>query len=119
MHLVVQLTERIHKTVYITMVEPVSVTLGGLALFDPAIRAVRKAYGVYRLTRAFGEDFASVQRRLDGQQARLEIALDTSLASIPGGEIANQIIVHLGHMKRHFDACQDLVTTIDGDTSKF
>jgi hypothetical protein len=47
------------------MPEPIGITLAALALLDPAIKAVRKAYGIYKLTKHFGEHYVSVQRRLD------------------------------------------------------
>ena len=96
------------------MVEPVSVTLAALALLDPAIRSVRMAYGVYRLTLSFGEHYTSAQRKLDGEQARLETSLDTNLASIPDKKVLTQINDHLGHLGKHFQACQDLIASIDG-----
>ena len=97
-------------------VEPVSITLAALALLDPAIRSVRQAYGVYKLTTAFGEHYASVQRRIDGEQARLEVALETDLATVPSKDIIALINTHLGHLRRHFQACQDLIALIDGHT---
>ena len=83
-------------------VEPVSVTLAALALLDPAIRTVRKAYGVYKLTTAFGEHYAGIQRRIDAEQARLETALRIELRYLPSEEIIAQIKTHLGHMRKHF-----------------
>lgn len=72
------------------MVEPVSVTLGALALLDPAIRAVRNAYGVYKLTAAFGEHYIAIQRRLlyakSGAGSADQCAAwtyETSLPSLP------------------------------------
>ena len=96
------------------MVEPVSITLAALALLDPAIQSVRKAYGVYRLTTSFGEHYTSTQRKLDGEQARLEMSLDTNLASMPDKKVLTQIIDHLGHLEKHFQGCQDLIASIEG-----
>ena len=76
------------------MVEPVSITLAALALLDPAIQSVRKAYSVYRLTRSFGDHYISVQLRLDGEQACLETTLDTNLASKPDEKKLTQINDH-------------------------
>ena len=73
------------------MAESVGITLGGIALLDPAIKACRKACGVYKLTRNFGEHYVGVQRRLDGEQARLEIALETQLAVIPDKRVSASI----------------------------
>ena len=96
------------------MVEPVSITLAALALLDPAIRSVRMAYGVYRLTTSFGELYTSTQRKLDGEQARLEMSLDTNLASLPDKKVLTQINDHLGHLEKHFKGCQDLIASIEG-----
>lgn len=98
------------------MVEPVSVTLAALALLDPAIRSVREAYSVYKLTRSFGEHYASVQRKLDAEQARLELSLEVNLAFMPDNEMVSEIKTHLGHLRTHFQACQDMIATIDGHT---
>ncbi|KAL8926908.1 MAG: hypothetical protein Q9208_002717 [Pyrenodesmia sp. 3 TL-2023] len=95
------------------MAEPVSITLSALALLDPAIKSVRKAYGAYKLTAAFGQHYIGIQRRLDGEQARLETALDTALVSAPSEEQLTQISAQLGHLETHFQACQDLIASID------
>ena len=95
------------------MVEPVSITLAALALLDPAIRSVRMAYGVYRLTTSFGEHYTSTQRKLDGEQARLETSVDTNLASVPDEKVLTQINDHLGHLEKHFRGCQDLIASIE------
>ena len=99
-------------------VEPVSITLAALALLDPAIRSVRKAYGVYKLTTVFGEHYAGIQRRIDAEQARLEVAISTELDPLPSKEIIKQIETHLGHLRKHFQACQDLIVSIDGHTGE-
>ena len=91
-----------------------SITLAALALLDPAIRSVRKAYGVYRLTTSFGEHFISTQRKLDGEQARLETSLDTNLASMPDKKVLAQINDHLGQLEKHFQGCQSLMASIEG-----
>ena len=97
-----------------TMAEPVSITLAALALLDPAIQSVRKAYGVYKLTTSFGEHYTSTQRKLDGEQARLETSLDTNLASIPDRKVLTQINDHIGHLEKHFKGCQELIASIEG-----
>ena len=95
------------------MVEPVNITLAALALLDPAIRSVRIAYGVYRLTTSFGEHYTSIQRKLDGEQARLETSLDTNLVSVPEKKVLTQINDQLGHLEKHFRGCQDLIAAIE------
>lgn len=100
------------------MVEPISITLSALTLLDPAIKSVRKAYGVYKLTSAFGEHYMGVQRRLDGEQARLENALDISLISAPSKEQLTQIKTELGELAKHFQACQDIVASINSRMSR-
>ena len=59
-----------------------------------------------------------VQRRLDGEQARLENALDISLISAPSEEQLTQIKSELGELTKHFQACQDIVASIDGPMSR-
>lgn len=100
------------------MAEPISMTLAALSMLDPAIKSVRKAYGVYKLTRAFGDQYVSVQRRLDGEIARLEVALETKLAVMPSKEDTARINVQLGHLRSHFQDCQDLISSIDGHTGR-
>ena len=96
------------------MGEPISMTLAALSILDPAIKSVRKAYGVYGLTKAFGDHYTSVQRRLDGQQARLEVSLETTIAVMPSREVTARINTQLGHLRRRFQECQDLIASIDG-----
>ena len=99
------------------MAEPVAMTLAALAMLDPAIRTVRQAYGAYELTKHFGEHYIGVQRRLNGEKARLEVALETHLATMPESGIITEINEHLGQMSNHFQACQDMIADIDGRTS--
>ena len=101
------------------MPEPVGITLAALALLDPAIRAVRKAYGTYKLTKLFGEHYVAVQRKIDGEQGVLEAALDTDLACMPKSDVISNINGHLGNLREHFQACQDIVAKIDGHTGRF
>ena len=100
------------------MAEPISMTLAALSMLDPAIKSVRKAYGVYKLTKAFGDQYVSVQRRLDGEIARLEIALETKLAVMPSIENTERINTQLGNLRIHFQGCQNLIASIDGHTGR-
>lgn len=101
------------------MGEPVSLTLAALSLLDPAIKACRKAYGTYNLTRSFGEHYVSVQRRLEGEKARLEVALETELAFKPGDRLCNQINTELGNLRINFQACQNMIVAIDERVGEF
>ena len=72
------------------MPEPVGISVASLALLDPAIRAVRKAYGTHKLTKLIGEHYVGVQRKLDGEQARLDVALEEiGLACMPKSDVGN------------------------------
>lgn len=99
------------------MVDPISITLAALAILDPAIRACRKAYGTYKLTKNFGKDYRAVQLRLNGQKARLEIAFTTELIVKPDENILNDINEQLGNIRNHFQSCQDIVANIEGPLS--
>lgn len=99
------------------MVEPISMTLTALAMLDPAIKACRKAYGTYKLTKNFGEDYRAVQLRLNGQKACLEMAFNTELTIKPNGNILNDINEQLGNISNHFQFCQDIVANIEGHLS--
>ena len=101
------------------MPEPIGIALAALALLDPAIKTVRKAYGIHKLTKHFGEHYVSIQRRLDGEQARLEVALETDLVSVPERQIIEQIKAHLSHMSTNFQACQDMIAVMDGHLGEF
>ncbi|KAL2050684.1 hypothetical protein ABVK25_009070 [Lepraria finkii] len=96
------------------MPEPIGITLAALALLDPAIKTVRKAYGIYKLTEYVGEHCVTIQRRLDGEQARLEVALETDLVSVPERQIIEQVRAHLSHISTKFQACQDMIAVIGG-----
>lgn len=101
------------------MPEPIGITLAALALLDPAIKTVRKAYGIYKLTEYFGEHCVTIQRRLDGEQARLEVALETDLVSVPERQIIEQVNAHLSHISTKFQACQDMIAVIGGHLGDF
>lgn len=100
------------------MAEPISITLAALAMLDPAIRACREAFGAYRLTKNFGKDYRAVQLRLSGQQACLEMALNTELMIKPDGNILNGINEHIGNISNHFQSCQNMVASIEGHLSR-
>lgn len=95
------------------MAEPISITLAVLSILDPAIRACRKAYGTYKLTKNFGRDYHAVQLRLNGQQACLEMALNTELMNMPDENMLNNIKDQLENIRNHFQSCQDLVASIE------
>ena len=103
---------------FASMVEPISMTLAALSMLDPAIKSVRKAYEMYKLSKEFGKNYVSVQRRLDGEIARLEIALETTLAVMPTMEDTERINVQLGYLIEHFRACQAMIVSIDGHTGR-
>ena len=98
--------------------EPVGITLASLALLDPAIKACHSAYGVYKLTREFGRHYIEAQRRLEGEKACLEVALDAELAVKPDNSVLQSINAELGAMSENFRACNDLVVSIDGNQSR-
>ncbi len=100
------------------MVDPVGIPLAALALVDPWIRACRKAYGLYKLTRNFGVHYVAVQRRLDGEKAVLELSVETQLRCTPEDYIIESINAELGDLRKHFQACQDMILAIDGHTGK-
>ena len=100
------------------MAEPISMTLAALSMLDPAIKSVRKAYRMYKLTKAFGGQYVGVQRRLDGEIARLEIALETKLAVMPSMGNMERINTQLGNLRIHFQGCQNLIASIDGHTGR-
>jgi hypothetical protein len=55
------------------MVEPVSVTLGAVALLFPIYDACDRLYHGYKLTRSYGDDFEIVQLKLQMQFCRLDV----------------------------------------------
>lgn len=99
-------------------VEPVSITLSALALLDPAIRSCRQAYKMYRLGKAFGRDFDSMQRKIDGEKARLEGSLMLELSTAPDMASIEIVKRELGNMRDKFEACQNLIESIDGHVGK-
>ena len=60
-----------------------------------------------------GEHYISTQRKLVGQQARLETSFDTYLASVPDKKLLAQINDHLGHLEKHFRGCQGLIASAE------
>ena len=99
-------------------VEPVSLTLAALALLDPAIKSCRKAYESYKLSKAFGNDYASVQRKIDGEKARLEASLNLELSTAPDTDSIETIKRELGSMQEKFRACQAMILSIDSHACK-
>jgi hypothetical protein len=99
------------------MVEPISITLAALAFLDPMIRAVHKAYGTYKLSKNFGDNYRTVQLRLNGQKACLELAFKTELMVKPDARSLDAINEQLGNIINHFQACQDMVANIEGHLS--
>lgn len=95
------------------MADPISITLAVLAMLDPAIRSCRQAYGTYKLTKNFGRDYHAVQLRLNGQQACLEMALNTELMNLPDENILNTITEQLGNISNHFQSCKDMFARIE------
>lgn len=101
------------------MSDPIAFTLGALAFLDPAIRTCRKAYGVHKLTKHFGEHYVGAQRRVRGEQARLELILDTRIACVPDAKLCGTIIQELGSVRQAFQGCQDLIASIDRPRCKY
>lgn len=100
------------------MVEPISITLAALAFLDPAIRACRKSYGIYKLSKNFGKDYRAVQLRLNGQQACLELAYKTELTVKPDQNTLNAINEQLGNIAIHNESRHDMIADIEGHLSR-
>src|SRR5436190_16116134 len=58
-------------------------TLGAIALLDPAIKIGRKAWKIYKLQDAFGEELLDYERRLYAESVMLDELLKTPIASLP------------------------------------
>lgn len=96
------------------MSEIAGIVLGGVALFQPAIKACYNAYGFFRLTANFGPDYITATRMLHAQKARLEQLtyhplISMSVIPTEGSDLARQILDELQAIKRNFQLCQDLM----------
>ena len=94
------------------MVEAIGTTLAVVALLEPAIKGTFEAYGLCRLTEAFGSDYGQYSRRLEGQRARLEEWSQWPVDFIPrsGDRISSIILAELGAMTIEFANCARLRT---------
>lgn len=100
------------------MADPISITLAALAFLDPAIKACRKSYGIYKLSKNFGKDHRAIQLRLSGQQACLELAFKTELTIKPDQNTLDAINEQLGNIINHNQSCQDMIANIEGHLSR-
>jgi len=92
----------------------VELSLGAVALIGPAIKACSKAYHMYTVTEAFGQDYIIARRKLQGQLARLEVLSGLQLqilveAPEPGSQLSDSVVSELGSMLANFEVCQDLM----------
>ncbi|KAH6720783.1 hypothetical protein BKA61DRAFT_595567, partial [Leptodontidium sp. MPI-SDFR-AT-0119] len=88
--------------------------LAVVGLLHPAFKGCFEAYGCYKLTKNFGEDFQKAERSLRGQMARLKLLSDTKitdLMSIPqeGTQLANTVKWTLQEMRKNFERCEMLM----------
>ena len=107
--------------------EPVSTTLGTVALFAPFFNACKSIRRDYRLTQTFGEDYLVVQRHIDTQYARLEQLSKRPVRDLAGHERINvqneddptmkKMISLLAEMREHSDACTELISRYNGTYS--
>ena len=102
------------------MAEAIGMTLAVVALVEPAIKSTFEAYGVYRLTEAFGVDFGEYSRKLEGQRARLHAWSQWPIGSVPSPEnnSTSVILQELAAMKVEFDNCAALRAKYQSDSSK-
>lgn len=89
------------------MTDPLSLTVVTLAFIEPAIKSVKRAYGMQRLNRAFGSDFVQWTRRLEGQKARVEEWSQWPLDEVPikNDRIVSTIVEELASMEADFAKC--------------
>ena len=87
--------------------DPLSLTVATLAIVEPAVKAVKKAYGVHKLNRSFGSDFLIFTRRLEGQKARLEEWSQWPLDEVPSrsNRIVTTLFEELASMEADFSKC--------------
>jgi len=88
--------------------------LGVISLLEPAFTACTKAYGFYKLTKNFGQDYQQAERGLRGQMARLKLIGDTriqDLISVPedGTQLAATAIWTLQNMRNNIELCESLM----------
>ena len=87
--------------------DPLSLTVATLAFVEPAVKAVKKAYGLHKLNRSFGSDFVQYTRRLEGQKARLEEWSQWPLDEVPSqnNRMVTTVIEELASMEADFSKC--------------
>ena len=94
-------------------VEPVSITLAAIALLEPAVKGCIEAYGVYKLTKEFGDDFCEYSRKHNAQRARLEEWYNWPFyytgTPTRSDHLISAIEQELGAMKIEFQHCSDIM----------
>jgi hypothetical protein len=90
--------------------------LSTLSLLEPGFKACKEAYGFYKLTKNFGENYQKAERGLRGQMARLKLLEDTritDLLSVPDVEtrLTETVLWTLQGMRNDFERCELLMKT--------
>ena len=90
--------------------DPLSLSVATLAFLEPAVKAVKAAYGLHKLNRSFGSDFLQCTRRLEGQKARLEEWSQWPLDEVPSqnSRLSKTITEELAFMETNFAKCAAL-----------
>jgi hypothetical protein len=88
--------------------------LGVLGIIEPTLKACIETYGLYKLTKSFGEDYQKAERGLRGQMARLKLLGDTrvnNLLAVPedGTQLASTTLWTLQGMRNNFERCEMLM----------
>jgi Prion-inhibition and propagation len=96
--------------------------IGAIGLIEPFLHACLRSYGLYKLTRDFGEDYHKAERRLQGQRARLKVLSETetrSIVAIPedGTILGATVVSTLQGMKTSFEKCETLMRKYGSMTS--
>ena len=96
--------------------DPISTTLGSVALFAPFFHACKSIRHRYKLTETFGEDFYVQHRCIDTQYARLEQLSYRPVRDLTGHEHIEELDFKvqtlkslLAEMKMYSDGCDELI----------
>lgn len=82
--------------------EPISGTIGFVALVDPAVRAFSFLYGKYKLTKAFGRDYIERDITYRSEVAFFEILLETKGDQLESNPLNGRNMFRNDDIKRRF-----------------
>jgi hypothetical protein len=104
--------------------EPISGTMGAIALVDRMFQGVIWVYGQYKITEAFGADFVEYSDIYESEIVRFEKIRDHNVTGLTEDPLEDdkrklkpQLRNRFLHWVRHLEACEDLIRKCESGLS--